>query len=89
MKSLFQITAFTRLLMTVGRICDEVNNITFDAVMGVVRDTRGTEICRFQRQQGGLYVATMKLNHPMVLPSWNEQTEIGPCNVLKTAKHVQ
>ena len=43
-KSVFQIAAVVRPLMSVGRICDEGHNITFDAGMAVVRDTHGTEI---------------------------------------------
>ena len=52
-------------LMSVGRIFGEGHSITFDAVMSVVRDTHGTDICRFQRQRCGLYVAKVKLRHPM------------------------
>ena len=44
-KSVFQIAAVTRPLMSVGRICDEGHDITARAVMAVVRDTHGTDIC--------------------------------------------
>ena len=64
-KSVFQIAAVTRPLMSVGRICDEGHEVTFNAVMAVVRDNKSSEICRFERQPGGLYVAKMKLNNPM------------------------
>ena len=64
-KSVFQIAAVTRPLMSVGRICDEGHEVTFNAVMAVVKDQKGTEICRFERQPGGLYVAKMKLKNPM------------------------
>ena len=64
-KSVFQMTAVTRPLMSVGRICDEGHNITSDAVMSMVRDTHDAKLCRSQRQQGGLYVAKLKLRNPM------------------------
>ena len=64
-KSVFQIAAVTRPLMSVGRICDEGHEVTFNAVMAVVKDQRGAEICRFERQPGGLYVLKMKLKNPM------------------------
>ena len=50
--------------MSVGKICDEGHNITFDAVQAVVRDKGGTELCGFHRTPGGLYVAKMKLRNP-------------------------
>ena len=62
---MFQIAAVTRPLMSVGRICDEGHEVTFNAVMPVVKDQKGVEICRFERQPGGLYVAKMKLKNPM------------------------
>ena len=64
-KSVFQIAAVTRPLVSVGTICDEGHNVTSDAMMALAKDTHRTEICRYQRQQGGLYVAKMKLRHPM------------------------
>ena len=64
LKSVFQIAAVTRPLMSVGRICDQGHNITFDSVMAVVRDSDGTELARFSRQNGGLYVAKLKLRSP-------------------------
>ena len=64
LQSVFQIAAVTRPLMSVGRICDQGHNITFDSVMAVVRDSAGTELARFERQNGGLYVAKLKLKSP-------------------------
>ena len=64
--SVFQIAAVTRPLMSVGKICDEGHNITFDAVMAIVREKGGEEICRFHTTPGGLYVAEMKLRSPTV-----------------------
>ena len=64
-KSVFQIAAVTRPLMSVGRICDEGHEVTFNAIMAIVEDPKGVEICRFERQPGGLYVAKMGLKNPM------------------------
>ena len=50
--------------MSVGRICDEGHNITFDAVMAVVKSKEGDEICKFHRNSSGLYVAKLKLKSP-------------------------
>ena len=63
-ESVFQIAAVTRPLMSVGKICDEGHNITFSAVMAVVRSADGEELCRFHRKDGGLYVAKLKLRSP-------------------------
>ena len=58
-QSVFQIAAVTRPLMSVGRICDEGHSITFNAIMAVVHDKDGGELCRFQRSPSGLYVAKL------------------------------
>ena len=50
--------------MSVGKICDEGHTVTFDAVMAVVRSQDGEELCRFKRNDGGLYVASLKLRSP-------------------------
>ena len=50
--------------MSVGRICDEGHSITFNNIMAVVHSKEGEELCRFQRKDGGLYVASMKLKNP-------------------------
>ena len=63
-KSIFQIAAVTRLLMPVGKICDEGHEITFNQVMAVVRNEDGDELCRFHGSPGGLYVAKLKLRSP-------------------------
>ena len=52
--------------MSVGRICDEGHRIAFDAVMAVVHASDGSEVCRFQRNGSGLYVAKLKLRSPAV-----------------------
>ena len=63
-RSIFQIAAVMRPLMSVGRICDEGHEVLFNKFSAVVRDSCGVEICRFTRQPGGLYVAKMKLRSP-------------------------
>ena len=63
-ESIFQVAAVTRPLMSVGRICDEGHTITFDQVMAVVKSKEGAELCRFQRNNSGLYVAKLKLRNP-------------------------
>ena len=60
----FLIAAVTRPLMSVGRICDEGHSITFDAVMAVMHAKDGSEVCRFQRNGSGLYVAKLKISSP-------------------------
>ena len=72
LRSVFQIAAVTRPLMSVGKICDEGHNITFDATQAVVRDKGGAELCKFHRTPGGLYVAKMRLRNPAVFLGWNE-----------------
>ena len=63
-QSVFQIAAVTRPLMSVGRICDEGHEITFNNRCAVVRTKEGEELCRFSREPGGLYVAKLKLRSP-------------------------
>ena len=63
-RSVFQIAAVTRPLMSVGRICDEGHSITFNSVMAVVYAADGTELCKFHRNNGGLYVAKLTLRNP-------------------------
>jgi hypothetical protein len=64
LSSVFQIAAVTRPLMSVGKICDEGHEVVFRADMAVVNDSHGSEICRFSRSRGGLYLAKMKLRAP-------------------------
>ena len=64
LKSCFQIARVTRPLMSVGRICDQGHSIRFDALMAVVTSKDGSELCKFTRQPGGLYVAKLKLTKP-------------------------
>ena len=62
--SVFQIAAVHRPLMSVGRICDNGNEVLFTADKAIVRGTDGTELCTFTRSGGGLYVAKLKLSSP-------------------------
>ena len=64
-QSVFQIAAVMRPLMSVGRICDEGHKITSDAVMAVVKNSDRSEMCRFHKTPGGLYVAKMKSKNPI------------------------
>ena len=64
LSSIFQIAAVTRPLMSVGKICDEGHNTTFDSVQAVVREAGGVEIFRIHRTPGGVYLAKMKLRNP-------------------------
>ena len=63
-KSVFQVAAVTRPLMSVGRICDEGHSVTFNSVMAIVNGADGSELCRFVRNNSGLYVAKLKLRSP-------------------------
>lgn len=66
LRSVFQIAAVTRPLMSVGKICDEGHKIAFDKLKAVVSNAQGAEICRFERSpHGGLYVAKLKLRNPL------------------------
>ena len=50
--------------MSVGRICDNGNEVLFTHDKAIVRGTDGKELCTFTRQAGGLYVAKLKLTSP-------------------------
>ena len=50
--------------MSVGRICDSGHSVTFNSVMAVVNGADGSELCRFVRNNSGLYVAKLKLRSP-------------------------
>ena len=63
-RSICQIAAAIRPLMSVGRIRDEGHNIALDAALAV---PAGSEICRFHRTPGGHYLAKMKLKNPLGL----------------------
>lgn len=64
LSSVFQLAAVTRPLMSFGNICDEGDNITFDANTAIVRSKSGLELCKFHPNNGGLYEAKMQLRSP-------------------------
>ena len=66
--STFQIAAVHRPLMSVGRICDNDNSVTFDKEKAVVAGADGTVLAVFTRQPGGLYTAKLKLTSPFGRP---------------------
>ena len=63
-QSVIQIAAVTRPLMSVGRMCDEGHRILFTASSATVRSTDGSDLCKFTRSPGGLYIAKLKLRSP-------------------------
>ena len=65
LQSVFQVAAVARPLMSVGRICDEGHSVTFNDVMAVVHQKDGSELARFHRTNGGLYVAKLQLRSPL------------------------
>ena len=64
LQSTFQVAAVTRPLMSVGKMCDAGHTVTFNDVMAVVYAKDGSELARFHRTNGGLYVAKLKLRNP-------------------------
>ena len=46
-QSVFQMAAVIGSLMSVGRICDEGHEITFNNTCAVVRTKQGEELCKF------------------------------------------
>ena len=64
LKSVFQIANVTRPRMSVGNICDEGFEVRFYKAHACVLDNTGKELCKFERQPGGLYVAKLQLKSP-------------------------
>ena len=64
LQSCFQIARVTRPLMSVGKICDNGMKIEFDDKQAVIRDRDGVQVCIFERQPGGLYLAKFRLKAP-------------------------
>ena len=56
--SVFQVAQVTRNLMSIGRICDNGNEVLFTKDKGVVTGKNGKVIVTFERDKG-LYVATL------------------------------
>ena len=61
---IFEVAAVTRPLMSVGRICDNENEVVVSKTRAVVRDIEGLVICTFHRQPGGLYTAKLEFKAP-------------------------
>ena len=51
--------------MSVGHICDQGLNVVFEQTRATVTDKDGAEVCVFHRNEGGLYIAKMKLKKPL------------------------
>ena len=48
MSSCFQIARVTRLLMSVGKMCDNGLEVTFNDTRAVVQDKDGQQVCMFE-----------------------------------------
>ena len=59
----FQVADVTRVLWSVGLICDSGLDVKFNKDEAYVLDREGHKLCRFERT-GGLYVATVRLENP-------------------------
>ena len=57
--SVFQVAQVTRNLMSIGRICDNGNEVLITKERGVVTSKTGKAIATFERDKG-LYVATLR-----------------------------
>ena len=57
-------SAVTRPLMSVCKIWDEGHEMIFNNICAVVRSNEGEELCKFHHENGGLYVAKLKLGSP-------------------------
>ena len=62
--SCFQIAQVTRPLMSVGKICDSGFDVNFKKDTARVVDSKGKTVCEFHRNNGGLYLAKMRLTDP-------------------------
>ena len=70
--STFQVAAASRPLMSVGKLCDNGLDIVFKKDKAIVRAPDGATVCTFERQEGGLYVAKLRLKSqtPFGWPSY-------------------
>ena len=59
----FQVADVTKALWSVGLICDSGLDVRFKKHEALILDSRGVELCRFERI-GGLYVTTVMLENP-------------------------
>jgi len=63
MKSTFQVGKVSRPLMSIARICDAGNTVLFNKTHAIVRDSKGAEVCKFDRK-GQLYLIKFRLKAP-------------------------
>ena len=64
MSTTFQVAKVSRPLMSVGRLCDKGFDVLFKKDRADVLVPDNTVILSFERQQGGLYVAKLRLKRP-------------------------
>ena len=64
MQSCFQTARVTRPLMSVGKMCDNGLEVTFNDKRAIVRDKDGAQVCVFERAPGGLYLGKFRLKCP-------------------------
>ena len=72
-RSVFQVAAITRPLMSVSKICDQGLVALFDKDKAQVKNEAGDTVCEFVRK-GGLYVCEMRLRRPDTAKEENEST---------------
>ena len=58
--SVLQVAQVTRPLLSIGKICDRGNTVTFSKHKGAVNASDGREICVFHREKG-LYTTKLKV----------------------------
>ena len=46
----FQVAQVTRPLMSIGKMCDKGNTVTFTKEKGIVTSPEGVEVCVFERE---------------------------------------
>ena len=66
--STFQIAKVTRPLMSVGRLCDAGLDVIFKKDRADVIGAGGAVVLSFERSEGGLYIAKLKLKRPPSTP---------------------
>jgi len=64
MSTTFQVAKVSRPLMSVGRLCDKGFDVLFKKDRADVLSPDNTVILSFERQDGGLYVAKLRLKRP-------------------------
>ena len=66
--STFQIAKVSRPLMSVGRLCDAGLDVIFKKDRADVIGAGGAVVLSFERSEGGLYIAKLKLKRPPPTP---------------------